>query len=124
MIPARPRIALDGVADGDELDVQVRFTSALRVVRVSGEITGENAHLVEDAIRVVGHQPTPTTVVLLDLDGVTTFDDAASGALERAVTRLGAIGVEVQVRQTTQILTAPLARDPIVTPSSENEGST
>ena len=65
------------------LDVRIRFTPSLPVVRLSGELDVASVHLLTDAVDALTAAHCPAELVLLDLTGVTFCDVAGLRGIER-----------------------------------------
>lgn len=68
---------------GSILDVRIRFTPSLPVIRLSGELDLDSVHLLYDALQSLTAAHCPAEMVLLDLTGVTFCDVAGLRGIER-----------------------------------------
>lgn len=77
------------------LDVRVRFTPALPVVRLVGDLDLSSAHLVVEAIETLAVTTAPDASVVLDLGRVRFCDVAGLRGLEVASVVLAGFGKEL-----------------------------
>lgn len=72
------------------LDVRIKFTPTLPVVRLTGELDLDSAHLLVDALDAIAATSCPADLVVLDLAGVTFCDVAGLRAIETSAAILAA----------------------------------
>ncbi|PWN02162.1 hypothetical protein DJ010_13620 [Nocardioides silvaticus] len=77
------------------LDVRIRFTPSLPVVRLGGELDLDSVHLLTDALDSLNVAHCPADLVLLDLTGVTFCDVAGLRGIDRGAEALARSGREL-----------------------------
>lgn len=77
------------------LDVRIRFTPTLPIVRLCGELDISSVHLLADALTCIATAACRAEVVVLDLSGVTFCDVAGLRAVETCGDTLQAAGKEL-----------------------------
>ena len=86
----RPRPPTDG--EVAILDVRIRFAPSLPLVRLTGELDLDSAHLLTDAIESLAAEDFPAELIVLDLAGVRFCDIAGLRAIQWCSTALAATG--------------------------------
>lgn len=89
------------------LEVTLRFTESLALVRLSGELTAENVHVLHDAIAAVA-VPESEAPLLVDASGLSSIDETGRVAVDAACLLLRTLGRPVSHRMPTPPA-APLA---------------
>ena len=80
---------------GSILDVKIRFTPSLPVIRLGGELDLDSVHLLHDALQSLTAAHSRAERVLLDLTGVTFCDVAGLRGIERCGAVLADSGREL-----------------------------
>lgn len=74
------------------LDVRIRFTPTLPLVRLAGELDLASEHLLTDALECLAATACPAEMVVLDLSAVRFCDVAGLRAIEGCAVALAATG--------------------------------
>jgi SulP family sulfate permease len=94
-----PSDAADDVSETLELsgrlDVRIRYSPTLPLVRVAGELDQHTVHTLIDALDAVVDPECPATMVLLDLRALTFCDISGLQGIEDAASALQAAGKEL-----------------------------
>lgn len=86
------------------LDVQIRFTPNLPVVRLGGELDVDSVHLVRDALDCVASMSSRARLIVLDLSGVTFCDVGGLRGIETCAGILEAGGRQLVLHRLPQRL--------------------
>jgi anti-anti-sigma factor len=94
-------------ADTDEqvLDVRIRFTPTLPVVRLSGELDLSSVHLLADALGSIAAANCPAPLVVLDLTDITFCDITGLQGIEDGGRMMTAAGKELLLYHPPQRVT-------------------
>lgn len=95
-----------GSGPGALLDIRIRLSSTLAVVRLVGELDLSSEHLLADALGCIEAASCPANLVVLDLAGVTFCDAAGLRAMEACAARLAAEDKELRLSNVSR----PVAR--------------
>lgn len=77
------------------LDVRIRYSPTLPLVRVAGELDQHTVHTLVDALDAVADPGCPATMVLLDLRALTFCDISGLKGIEVAASALQSAGKEL-----------------------------
>lgn len=104
----------DAVGDGAPgraaaLDVRIRFDPVLPLVRLSGELDLDSAHLLRDALETVRATDAAADMVVLDLAGVTFCDVAGLRVVEACAYNLEMTGQRLLLYRPSRQVTKMIA---------------
>ena len=85
----------DAEADGGVLDIRIRYSPALPLVRLAGDLDLDTVHSLRDALDAVANPGCPAKMVLLDLRALTFCDIAGLQGIEDAAADLAVAGKEL-----------------------------
>lgn len=104
--PAGRTLSIGGSGPGALLDIRIRLSSTLALVRLVGELDLSSEHLLADALGCIEAASCRASLVVLDLAGVTFCDAAGLRAMEACAARLTAEGKELRLSNVSR----PVAR--------------
>jgi anti-anti-sigma factor len=77
------------------LDVRIRYTPTLPVVRLAGELDMSSVHLLADALASIAAANCPAPLVVLDLTDITFCDISGLQGIEDGGATMAAAGKEL-----------------------------
>lgn len=92
-------------ADEQVLDVRIRYTPTLPVVRLAGELDLSSVHLLADALASIAAANCPAPLVVLDLTEVTFCDITGLQGIAAGGAAMAAAGKELLLYHPPQRIT-------------------